>query len=333
MSAKRCLGLMGLMASLVLCASLASAELKFSGYTQARYYVWDDDAGKNDAFDLRRVRIKAVADVSEDTDITLQLDFSELDESGNGEVVIKDAAIRHKLGESWFGTVGYGNMPFGLDAPYSSSKRLPLERARVTRWFLPGERALGALVDYKSQRPSEPGFTIGYTNGMADWYDDDAQGDADAFVARVQWDIKDRGLIGASYMRSSRTIEGTEAGGIHTAAAPGDYDDDVFGIHARYRVADPLTIQAEYFDGSILEQDLNGWYATLEYALKDTPTTLYYRYDTADYDAKADTYTGHTFGVAYDLTKHDRITAQVEVLDTETGSNQTNFGLQYQVKY
>jgi len=92
-------------------------------------------------------------------------------------------------------------------------------------------------------------------------------------------------------------------------------------------------VQAELFTGTILDVDLTGWYAMLEASLNNSPTTFFYRYDTADYASKAQEYTGHTFGVAHDLTKHDRFTAQVEMLDTESGSTQTNFGIQYQVKY
>lgn len=318
----------GLAAVVVTMCGAVQAEWKFSGYTQARYNFWDGDLDSNDAFDLRRVRIKAEGPVSEETTIKLQFDLGKLDDDG-GDVELKDALITRKLNAEWTGTLGYTSVPFGYEVPTSSSRRLAFERSEAANKLFPGERDTGLYFHYTPEKKGRPMATFGYGNGLKKWRDADSKGnedtDSSAFIARVQWPVGKSGTAGASYMMADRKreIEGVET----------DFgSEDVLGLHVRYDLPKSWAFQAEYYDGELLDVDVNGWYGMAEYALPKAPMTLFYRYDTFD-QQKAHDFARHTVGAAYELSKSERVTLQAETYDDYAGESFTNFGLQYQVKY
>jgi hypothetical protein len=316
------------MVTLIL-ATAAHAEWKFSGYTQARYNLWDSDLDEADEFDLRRVRLKAEGPVSDETMMKLQLDFSKLDDTGSGSVELKDALISRKLNPEWTATLGFTSVPFGYEVPTSSSRRLALERSEAANRLFPGERDIGLYLHYAPAKAKRPAVSLGYGNGLAKWYSNDSAGnedtDSSALFARVQWPLPNKGVAGASYMMASRN---REIAGVETDFG----SEDVFGLHARYNFPKQWALQAEYYDGEILDVDVDGWYAMAEYALPKAPATIYYRYDTFDRQ-QPDDFSRHTLGMAYDLNKNERLTLQGERIDSYTSESFTNFALQWQVKY
>ncbi|MEN6642530.1 MAG: porin [Armatimonadia bacterium] len=318
----------GLATALLAVCGAVHAEWKFSGYTQARYNFWDGDLDSDDAFDLRRVRIKAEGPVSEETTIKLQFDLGKLDDDG-GDVELKDALITRKLNEEWTGTLGFTSVPFGYEVPTSSSRRLAFERSEAANKLFPGERDTGLYFHYTPEKAGRPMASFGYGNGLKKWRDSDSKGnedtDSSAFIARLQWPVGKGGVAGASYMMADRKreIDGVEQ----------DFgSENVLGLHVRYDLPKTWAFQAEYYDGEILNVDAKGWYAMAEYALPKAPATIFYRYDTFDRQQPED-FSRNTLGVAYELSKNERVTLQGERYDDYDGKQYTNFGLQYQVKY
>lgn len=311
------------------------SEWHFSGYVQARYNLWDDGTGQDDRWDLRRVRLKAQGKVAEGTSVTLQVELGKLDDPKDQEICLKDALLVRKLSPQWTGWLGFGKIPFGYEVPVSSSERLPLERSRIARWLFPGERHTALTFYYKPLRPAQPEIKFGYGNGIADWQDMPEQGDAEDFFFQLQWPLAHRSWAGASVMFSRREIQEINTDGMKPAAAsPGTYNDTVWGVHWRYNAPAGWALQSEYYSGTILEDDIHGGYAQLEMPLQKKPLLrLFYRYDTADYAAKAYEYTGHVYGLAWDVSTTERLTLQAESLNTEKGDKQTNFAVQYQLKY
>lgn len=115
--------------------------LKLSGYIQARYTA-EQDASR---FGVRRGRLKATH-ATEWSRAVLQLDATP---SG---VSLKDAEATFI--EPWTGrktslTLGQTKLPFGFEAPQSSSVRAFPERSQVIRAFVPGERDRGLKFNAK----------------------------------------------------------------------------------------------------------------------------------------------------------------------------------------
>ncbi len=326
-----------IMPLLVLCALLtvapASAELEISGYTQARY--WDDDADKdvstNDYdFDVKRLYLKLAGPINDDgTKFTLQVDLGGLDD--DKDLKIQDAKITHPLNDAWTAQFGYADMPFGCDVVYSSSKRLPFERAAVTRALFPGEKATGLHLFYKPQANSRtrPHFLFGFSDDLEDMKDKlykapDTHEDSKALVMGVRWLLPNKGEAGISYMSADR--EGFDA-----ANRKLNYDNDVLGFHVRHNGSRGFSVQAEYFDGERGPADVSGWYATLEYAPPQSKTSWFYRYDVYD-DGDPDDYQRHTIGAAWEPGKNSRVTVQYQDIDDE-GTTGSDVGVQWLVKY
>jgi len=306
-----------LLLAVAACASHAGMEV--SGYTQARYNFFDEATGDDDEFDLRRVRLKFKGEIDEQgTVATLQIDLSKLDESGSGEVGLKDATIAHPLGSQWSARLGYASTLFGFEVPYSSSSRLPFERSRAAKKLFPGERDTGLYLIRAPQGHSGPEFLVAYTDGLGDWEDEKQS----AFVTRLQWGLPGGGVAGVSYLKGDRTPTTEE------------FDQDVLGVHAQWNGSNGFNLQGEYYDGKLLGVDVDGWYGQAEYQFPGTAWTGYYRYDTFDDgDPEHDTYSRNTFGAAYQLDKKQRVSLEVESLDTERRVSETNWGVQWQFKY
>ena len=126
-------------------------KIKLSGYIQAQFEDYQTDLVKtNEAFNsfyLRQTRIKFTYEVSDGIKFLLQSDFS------TGNLKLKDAyAVVNlpKLKEFslWAGQFNRPN----YEVEYSSSQREVFERSRLIRTIYPGEREIGAKLEYKSSQ-------------------------------------------------------------------------------------------------------------------------------------------------------------------------------------
>ncbi|HWP81130.1 MAG TPA: porin [Bacteroidota bacterium] len=151
----------------------ALRKIKISGYIQSQFQLATGErintfAGGNSAegvrsrFVVRRGRLKVAYD-NELTQYVLQIDVTQ-----NG-VGIKDAYLWMR--EPWlrmFGlTAGVFNRPFGFEVGYSSGSRETPERARIIQTLFPGERELGAQVEFSTETGvlSHFNFKAGLFNG------------------------------------------------------------------------------------------------------------------------------------------------------------------------
>jgi phosphate-selective porin len=122
-------------------------KIKVSGYIQAQFQSYQDGLLKpndaNNTFFVRRARIKFTYEATDGIKFVLQPDFS------TGSLSLKDAyavASLHKL-PSLSLWAGQFNRP-NYEVEYSSSQREVLERSRVILNLYPGEREVGAKLEF-----------------------------------------------------------------------------------------------------------------------------------------------------------------------------------------
>jgi len=122
-------------------------KIKLSGYIQAQWESYEGGLVKpnepGNTFFIRRARIKFTYEAADGIRFVLQPDFS------TGIFSLKDAytlAYIPKL-KSLTLWAGQFNRP-NYEVEYSSSQREVLERSRVIRTIYPGEREVGAKLEY-----------------------------------------------------------------------------------------------------------------------------------------------------------------------------------------
>jgi len=119
-------------------------KIKVSGYIQAQYQNFENPAVLPDNyFSLRRVRVKFTYETTDGVKFVLCPDFT------SGNFVLKDAYV--VLNDHWTKAfslwAGKFNRP-NYEVEYSSSQREVMERSLVIRTLYPGERAIGAKLEY-----------------------------------------------------------------------------------------------------------------------------------------------------------------------------------------
>lgn len=119
-------------------------KIKVSGYIQAQYQNFENPAVQPDNyFSLRRVRVKFTYETTDGVKFVLCPDFTP------GNFVLKDAYV--VLNDHWTKAfslwAGKFNRP-NYEVEYSSSQREVMERSLVIRTLYPGERAIGAKLEY-----------------------------------------------------------------------------------------------------------------------------------------------------------------------------------------
>lgn len=121
-------------------------KIKISGYMQAQYQNFEAKSllsTSQNYFSLRRVRVKFTYEALDGVKFVLQPDFAP------GALSLKDAYV--VLNDHWSKTftltAGKFNRP-NYEVEYSSSQRELPERSAVIRAIYPGERAIGAKLEY-----------------------------------------------------------------------------------------------------------------------------------------------------------------------------------------
>jgi hypothetical protein len=119
-------------------------KIKVSGYIQAQYQNFESLAVQpTNYFSLRRVRVKFTYEAADGVKFVLTPDFAP------GNLSIKDAYV--VLNDRWTKAfsiwAGKFNRP-NYEVQYSSSQREVAERSMVIRTLYPGERAIGAKLEY-----------------------------------------------------------------------------------------------------------------------------------------------------------------------------------------
>lgn len=124
-------------------------KIKVSGYIQAQYQNFESPAllsKSQNYFSLRRVRVKFTYEAIDGIKFVLQPDFAP------GSISIKDAyaIVNDHWTKSFSLWAGKFNRP-NYEVEYSSSQRELVERSAVIRAIYPGERAIGAKLEFNPQ--------------------------------------------------------------------------------------------------------------------------------------------------------------------------------------
>ena len=126
-------------------------KIKVSGYIQAQWESYGADLeksnGYNNTFYIRRARIKFTYEALDGVKFVLQPDFS------TGNLALKDAyaVVNIPKLKNWTLWAGQMNRP-NYEVEYSSSSREVLERSRYTTTIYPGEREIGAKLEYNGTK-------------------------------------------------------------------------------------------------------------------------------------------------------------------------------------
>lgn len=323
----------------VICAfsllTAAQAEMKVSGYMQARYNFWDSELDQSDDFDFRRVRLKFANVFNEQgTEAVVQLDMSKLDDRGSSSKPIdfKDCTITHPLSENWKVRLGFTSIPFGFEVPYSSSRRLPFERSRAANKLFPGERDTGLYFSFKPDRANSPHVDFGYSNGVDSWRKTDK--DNTGMMARARWMFDNRSEAGVSWYRGTRE-QVVSSPAQSSSSSTQKFTNDTWGAFVRWNFPKSWALQGEFYNGEILSTDVSGWYGQVEFKPETVDATMFYRYDVYEEklsSSKAE-YDRHTLGVGWNFSPKQRLTLQFEKIDDEKDRSLSNVGLQWQVSY
>jgi hypothetical protein len=122
-------------------------KIKISGYIQAQYEYYQHDLFANYAsqntFYIRRARVKFTYEALDGVKFVLQPDFS------TGNVALKDAytIINIPKLHGWTLWAGQMSRP-DYEVEYSSGSREIMERSLLIRTIYPGEREIGAKLEY-----------------------------------------------------------------------------------------------------------------------------------------------------------------------------------------
>ena len=122
-------------------------KIKISGYIQSQWESYGADLektnGYNNTFYIRRARVKFTYEATDGIKFVLQPDFS------TGNLALKDAYVVANIPKfkAWTLWIGQMNRP-DYEVEYSSSSREVLERSRYTTTIYPGEREIGAKLEY-----------------------------------------------------------------------------------------------------------------------------------------------------------------------------------------
>jgi hypothetical protein len=119
-------------------------KIKVSGYIQAQWQNYENlNTQPSNFFSLRRVRVKFTYEAADGIKFVLQPDFAP------GSLSLKDAyvVVNDHWSKSFSLWAGKFNRP-NYEVEYSSSQREILERSLVIRTLYPGERAIGAKLEY-----------------------------------------------------------------------------------------------------------------------------------------------------------------------------------------
>ncbi len=123
-------------------------KIKVSGYIQAQYQKTYSLSSEpmNNYFSIRRARVKFTYEATDGVKFVLQPDFSPQ------AITLKDAytVLNDRWTKSFSLWMGKFNRP-NYEVQYSSSQREVIERSSVIRAIYPGERAIGAKLEFNPQ--------------------------------------------------------------------------------------------------------------------------------------------------------------------------------------
>jgi phosphate-selective porin len=235
-------------------------KIKVSGYVQAQWDSYQSDLYKtnepSNTFYIRRARVKFTYEATDGVKFVLQPDFS------TGNLALKDAYAVVNLPrlKGWQLWAGQFNRP-DYEVEYSSSSREVIERSRLIRAIYPGEREVGAKLEYSGTNVPVL-FQLAALNGN---FTGSQQKDADSkkdIMARFVYmaklpsaglgiDFGVNGYFGGVRAKTNKYV--SESNGIVDSISVGDYlKKQWFGGEVRIYsdILGGTSIKAEYIAGT-----------------------------------------------------------------------------------
>ncbi len=235
-------------------------KIKISGYVQAQFVAYQDGMLKsndaNNTFFVRRARLKLSYEATDGLRVVLQPDFT------TGNLSLKDAYAVASLRNLRTLTLWAGqfNRP-DYEVEYSSSQREVVERSRVILICYPGEREVGAKLEFNPvQVPLKLQFAVLNGNFTGNQLNDvDSKKD---IMARATYSLKFPGSgIGVDFgahiyygglMAKNKYILNYENELDSTSANDGSYMDKKWGgaeMQVYFDVLGGLSLKGEYLAG------------------------------------------------------------------------------------
>ena len=298
----------------VACPALAQpqpAKVKILGYFQNRY---QQRSWTMDEFILRCMYITLLADVNERTKANVTwARIGPTSTDANWAM----AYVDYKVTPEWTARFGQAPTWFGLETAQGSSQRLALERAAVLEGgnaagglpsglfaFGPWDRGVWAI---RSPKKAEPQVIVGILNGQFRNVEAD---NAKNISVDVKF-TKPWGLFGASWLKGKWTND------IGLPAPPAGTATDRNATLGYVRWApkgQPVAVQTEYATGSLLGNDIKGWYIQLEHPLAQPGTVAFLKYENYDPNTgvTGNSYTGLHVGYVKNLDSANKLTLQYD---------------------
>ena len=325
-------------------------KIAISGYMQNRFEHLQANDGppsnSPDQFAIRRAYINLIIKPNARTQGVITLGRDGADALN---VTWAQAFVDYQLGKRDTVRVGQASTWFGLEEGQSSSVRLPFERAAfldgargrpVGLWFY-GPYDRGAWwIHTPGNMSTTPQLIVGAVNGNAR----NNKNFDDMLTASVDLKWKPKwGIFGASWLDGEYATDNPwlPAPNPPNAVAPITHRSALDG-YVRYELPKAFAAQAEGAMGRLVGKDagthdFRGWDLQVEKPFKNTPGTLFSRYEwynpNTDDATHADLYHAWTFGYAHQLDTNNRLTAQLVTLAKRGTKSVNESGVQWQLGF
>lgn len=271
---------------------LGDRPLTINGYAQLRYQNFEED-GKDDGFDIRRLRLDIRGNITEKWDYRAQTEF------GGSDVKLLDVMMSYKLIEPYVTiTGGQFKIPFSPENLTSSGKLLTINRSQVVEALVSRSkdvignqngRDIGVLASGNFLSKGDRhlfNYAIGIFNGAGINTSDNNE-NKDFAGRLVFYPLKNLGF-GANYYNGTSHLDDK------------DQNRDRVGADFTY-VHKALSLSGEYIIGEDDKTDKDGWYLMGGYYAIPGKLQGVVKFDTFDPDTKVDDNETdvYTFGVNY----------------------------------
>jgi phosphate-selective porin OprO and OprP len=311
----------------------AARQIQISGYTQVRYQVLDE-AGKKDAFDIRRARLDLTGNFTPYLSFRLMTEFAD-------KPKLMDAYAEIKFNDYFNITLGQFRIPFSLE------NLTPVRRFELIDF----SQAVDALVSRNkdvigNQNGRDVGiqlggvilkkgvnnlleYRFGVLNGSGINVTDTAN-EAKDIVGRLIINPLKGFSFGASYyngwgkaIKSSQKYKGRSQ------------PRNRYGFDLSYTTT-RLSLVSEYIQGTDGESDKGGWYAWAGYYIIPKKLQVIFKYDTYDPDRSIEDNisTNYVAGANFNFNNWSRLQAFYTFREEEgTSINNNYFSIQFQIGF
>jgi len=299
---------------------------RLSGYVQFRW-AYDQAEDPQSKFSLRRARLRMSGPLGANAYAV------ELGADDGSSIGLKDAYVSRPV-KGWQLRGGQFRLPFGIETAQDATEWLAPERSAVTDRLFPGQRDRGIAL-FSPLGPLQGALAVVNGTGIEAGEIDNRKD----VVARV-WHAGRRASAGISgYLGRWTGLRKTRLGlDLRWTQSRGAVQGEYIRGHGEYQTGGPTpAVGLRPAGGPLLDTDVQGWYAQLEWGLKGRPGgILFARRDAYDpnRDTPGDMFTRTMLGWAWQPDPATRLTAAAERKnDPANGGHNNAFTLQWQLVY